>query len=87
MFNKRLCKNQSEINKVIIWKLLLKKDRRCNVGGAVLFGVGGEVTFGQISDIENIEMIGECFDNAKLAKVMQKAGEFIIKSSKNGKTS
>lgn len=47
----------------------------------------GEVTFGQLSDIENIEMIDECSDLSKLAKVMRKAGEFIIKSSKNGKTS
>lgn len=47
----------------------------------------GEVTFGQLSDIENIEMVDECNDCLELARVIRKAGEFLLKSSKNGKTS
>jgi hypothetical protein len=39
----------------------------------------GEITFGKESDIENIEMIDECFDVAILAKAMRSAGEFLIK--------
>lgn len=46
----------------------------------------GEITFGQLSDIENIVMIDECTDLSQLTQVLQKAGEFITKSS-NGKTS
>lgn len=43
-----------------------------------------EVTFCQLSDLENIEMIDECLDVSKLAKVMRKAGEFLLKTSNNG---
>ena len=39
----------------------------------------GEITFGEESDIENIEMLDECTDVAVLAKAMRAAGEFIIK--------
>lgn len=47
----------------------------------------GKVTFGQLSDIENIEMIDECNDHLEFARVMRKAGEFLLKSGKNGKAS
>lgn len=47
----------------------------------------GEITFGQLSDIENIEMLDECTNPSEFAKAMRSAGEFLIKSSKNGKTS
>lgn len=43
-----------------------------------------EVSFGQLSDIENIKMIDECLDVSTLAKVMRKASEFLLKTSKNG---
>lgn len=46
----------------------------------------GEITFGQISDIENIKMIDECADLSELTSVMQKAGEY-LKIKNNGKTS
>lgn len=42
----------------------------------------GEITFGQLSDIENIRYIDNCTDPMELARAMQKAGEYIIKHSK-----
>lgn len=41
----------------------------------------GEVTMGQLSDIENIEWMDDA-SVSKMAEVMRKAGEFLIKSSK-----
>lgn len=41
----------------------------------------GEVTFGGLSDIENIEWIDEC-SVSEMASVMRKAGEFLLKSQK-----
>ena len=41
-----------------------------------------KITFGHLSDIEDIVMIDDCKDIAILAKVMREAGEYIIKSSK-----
>lgn len=43
----------------------------------------GEVTFGELSDIENIEYLDSCIDPAELEKAMKKAGQFLIKSSRN----
>ena len=37
----------------------------------------GEITFGELSDIENIECIDECTDAAVWAKTMREAGDFI----------
>lgn len=43
----------------------------------------GEVTFGELSDIENIEYLDSCIDPAELERAMKKAGQFLIKSSRN----
>lgn len=40
----------------------------------------GEITFGPVSDIENIEMIDGPVDPIELTKALRKAGEFLIKS-------
>lgn len=37
----------------------------------------GQITFGELSDIENIECVDECTDAAVWAKTMREAGEFI----------
>lgn len=42
----------------------------------------GEITFGELSDIENIEWIDECQAN-EMASSLRKAGEFLLKSSKH----
>lgn len=42
----------------------------------------GEITFGQLSDIENIEYLDDFIDPMELARAIRKAGEFLIKSSK-----
>ena len=44
-----------------------------------------EITFGQLSDFENIEWLDNCTDPIELARAMRKASEFLIKSSRNGK--
>lgn len=46
----------------------------------------GEITFGQLSDIENIEWLDECSLN-EIVSTLRKAGEFLIKSNKNDKIS
>lgn len=38
----------------------------------------GQITFGELSDIENIECVDECTDAAVWAKTMREAGDFII---------
>lgn len=43
-----------------------------------------EVTFGQLSDIENIEWIDNCADPLELARAMRKAVEF-LKRNNNGR--
>ena len=45
----------------------------------------GEITMGELSDIENIKWIDEC-TLSEAASAMRKAGEFLIKSSRYGKT-
>lgn len=42
----------------------------------------GEVTFGQFSDIENIELIDECNDSMELARALRKAGEFLARQGR-----
>jgi len=42
----------------------------------------GELTFGQLSDIENIEMKDNCNDIMEMARSMRMAGEFIVKFKK-----
>lgn len=44
----------------------------------------GEVTFGQLSDIENIKWLDECTID-KMTSALRKAGEFLLKSSKHGR--
>lgn len=44
----------------------------------------GEVTMGQLSDIENIKLLDHCTDPAELASAMRKASEFLIKISRHG---
>lgn len=39
----------------------------------------GEITFGELSDIENIVCIDECTDAQVWAKTMREAGDFILK--------
>lgn len=41
----------------------------------------GEVTMGQLSDIENIEWLDEA-SVSKMAETMRKAGDFLLKSSR-----
>ena len=41
----------------------------------------GRVTFGQLSDIEIVELIDKDAGPMDLAKAMRKAGEFLIKNS------
>lgn len=43
----------------------------------------GEVTFGEFSDIENIEYLDSPANPVELARAMRKASEFLIKSSRN----
>lgn len=38
-----------------------------------------EVTFGQLSDLENVVWLDECTDPMALARAMRKAAEFLIK--------
>lgn len=38
----------------------------------------GQITFGELSDIENIVCIDECTDAQVWAKTMREAGDFII---------
>lgn len=42
----------------------------------------GEVTMGRLSDIENIEWLDDA-SVSEMAEVMRKAGEFLVKSSRN----
>lgn len=42
----------------------------------------GEVTLGQSSDIENIELIDECSDPMEMARVLRKAGEFLARQGR-----
>ena len=42
----------------------------------------GEITFGSISDIENLRMIDTCVDVKVLGNAIRKAGEFLIKISR-----
>lgn len=44
------------------------------------------VSFGTMSDIEDVEWLDDCTDALSVAKAMRKASEFLIKTSKNGKT-
>lgn len=46
----------------------------------------GEVVFGELSDIEHIEWLDEC-SISDITSALRKAGAFLIKSSRNGKTS
>lgn len=41
------------------------------------------VAFEGISDIDNVEMIDECDNERELASAMRKAGEFLVKRSRN----
>ncbi len=41
------------------------------------------VAFEGISDIDNVEMIDKCDNEMELASAMRKAGEFLIKRSRN----
>ena len=41
-----------------------------------------EITFGNLSDLENIKWIDEIIDPMKMAKAMRKAGEFLKKQTK-----
>jgi hypothetical protein len=43
----------------------------------------GNVTFGQLSDIENIEMIDNCTDPMIIARAMREAGEYILSQNKD----
>ena len=43
-----------------------------------------EVTFGQLSDIENIEWLDQCTEPLELASAIRKAGEFLKRNS-NGR--
>lgn len=43
----------------------------------------GEITFGELSDIENIECIDECTDAQIWAKTMREAGDFILNHIKD----
>lgn len=42
----------------------------------------GEITMGQLSDIENVEWIDECPDFMQVAKIMRLCSEFLRKSNK-----
>ncbi|WP_147381240.1 hypothetical protein [Parabacteroides sp. AM08-6] len=44
-----------------------------------------EVMFEELSDIENVQLLDDCTDTIELARAMRKAGEFLLKSSRNGK--
>ncbi|MDD3040895.1 hypothetical protein [Bacteroides sp.] len=43
----------------------------------------GEITFGQLSDIENIEWVDEG-SISEMTSALRKAGEFLLKSTKDG---
>ena len=43
----------------------------------------GHITFGQMSDIEIVDIIDRDADVMEMAKAMKKAGEFLIKSNFN----
>lgn len=42
----------------------------------------GRITFGALSDIEDIELIDKDASVGDMARVMREAGEFIVKQSK-----
>jgi len=42
----------------------------------------GEITFGSVSDIENVSMIDTCVDVKLLGNAMRKAGEYLIKRNR-----
>lgn len=42
----------------------------------------GQITFGALSDIEDIELIDKDASVGDVARVMREAGEFIIKNTK-----
>ncbi|MEI7675748.1 MAG: hypothetical protein WCJ03_03120 [Bacteroidales bacterium] len=42
----------------------------------------GELTFGQLSDIEHIELKDQCKDVMEMARSLRMAGEFVVKYKK-----